>query len=88
MNTIEVKLFGAFKKYIPNGKIQIQVQTGTPISELKNIIEKEIKKQAPQFSDHHLILESALANAEEILSEAAVITNETALAYLPPVCGG
>lgn len=88
MTTIEVRLFGAFRKYISSGIIHISLNEVCQISEFRMKVLEQIQKESPLFEDTNLILESALANDHEILSETAIVAPGDKLAFLPPVCGG
>ena len=88
MKTIEVKLFGAFRKYIPQGTVNIDIDKPCTVTEFKNIFFQQIIKINPDFVDIDLVCESALANEQQILEENANIEGNLKLAFLPPVCGG
>lgn len=88
MNEIEIKLFGAFRKYVPSGYLKIQAMDNLTVIEIKEIIKMTLQKQIPGFSEVDLISESALATETEVLSEDMIIDLGHHLALLPPVCGG
>ncbi len=88
MSTIRVRLFGAFRKYIPSGVISITIDRPCGTTEIKSKILQQIKSENANFCDDLLIAESALANEKEILFEDAMVDNSAQLALLPPVCGG
>jgi molybdopterin converting factor small subunit len=88
MNEVEVRLFGAFRKYIPEGRLKITISQSCDVETFKEKIRLRIKESAPGFSDENLISESALANENEILAEDGVVHAGEMLALLPPVCGG
>lgn len=88
MKTIEVRLFGAFRKYIPSGVIQITVDKPSAATEIKLKILQQIQIEFPTFKEESLIHESALANEKEILYEDMIVNESHQLALLPPVCGG
>lgn len=88
MNEIEIKLFGAFRKYVPSGRIKIQVLNQFTVLQLKEKINSVLQEQVPGFNEPSLVYESALATETEVLNEDALISNQRNLALLPPVCGG
>lgn len=81
MIEINVKFFGAFRKY--GEKISFSVPSGASVQDVKKKLAAELK-----LSDPALINDSAIANDNEIISADAVFTKDSNLAILPPVCGG
>ncbi|MCC7406118.1 MAG: MoaD/ThiS family protein [Bdellovibrionales bacterium] len=88
MKQVEVRLFGAFRRYIPDGRIQITLDEPCSIPVFKTALFSQLQKLNPEFSDLNLVLESALADENIILTEPSVIDATRQLALLPPVCGG
>lgn len=91
MNHVKVKVFGAFRNYIPDGVIEVHLPTGISVLDAKNRIALEIRKRAPNFSNDSLIQDSALGNEDGIFSENQTLgqfEQKSVLALLPPVCGG
>jgi molybdopterin converting factor small subunit len=88
MKKINVRLFGAFRKYIPSGTLEIEVDELTNVKSFKELIGVSLKNTCPTFNDNSLLEESAVSNSEEILSEETLVITQIDLAILPPVCGG
>lgn len=91
MNAVTIKVFGAFRKYVPSGELKINLDSELSVPAIKERIAKEIRAIAPGFNDEGLIADSALGNAQGIFSESQTLTSlqgEEVLALLPPVCGG
>lgn len=88
MKEIEIKLFGAFRKYVPTGKIKLPIDRPYTALQLKNKIHKALQEQIPNYAEPNLVFESALATEVEVLSEETVVSEMSHLALLPPVCGG
>lgn len=88
MKQVEVRLFGAFRKYVPGGRIQIAIDEQCSIPVFKTALFSQLQKINPEFSDLNLVLESVLADENIILTESSVIDATRQLALLPPVCGG
>ena len=88
MKEIEIKLFGAFRKYVPTGKIKLQIDQQYTALQLKEKIQQTLQRQIPDYSEPCLVFESALATESEVLSEDALVGETSNLALLPPVCGG
>ena len=85
---IEIQLFGAFRKFSSKNPMILHVPAGMNISEIRKKIRLELEQLNPGFNQNDLINESALADEEEVLAEDFVVSKETSLALLPPVCGG
>lgn len=88
MKDIEIKLFGAFRKYVPSGMISVSLVEPILVSSLKQHVVKALLEIDPKFQETTLIFESALATESRILNDGELTSGETSLALLPPVCGG
>lgn len=88
MKEIEIKLFGAFRKYVPAGKIKLQLDRQCSALEFKEKIHQALRLQFPNYTEASLVFESALATNSEVLTEETMIDGHGNLALLPPVCGG
>jgi hypothetical protein len=88
MKEIEIRLFGAFRRYVPAGKISLRIDCPLTARQLKEKIQEALQSQVPGFSESSLIAESALATETAVLGEEDVVTDLHGLALLPPVCGG
>lgn len=78
---ITIKLFGAFRKY--GQALDLVLPAGSSVQDVKVLLAGKLES-----NDAALVAESALANDNEILSGTEVFNDDTALAILPPVCGG
>lgn len=85
--TVQVSLFGAFRSFCNEPTIDVVLPSGVKIPEIKAAL-KSVLKHNPAFNSEALVDESVLADDREILPEDAVLTRNTSLAILPPVCGG
>jgi molybdopterin converting factor small subunit len=81
MIQIEIKFFGAFRKY-EKGRVPLFVNLQEPITV------EEVKLALKEQLGDPLIDDSALANETRVLSAKAVLTSSCSLSLLPPVCGG
>lgn len=88
MSTVNVSLFGAFRKYIPSGEMLIDIGDVCSVGEFRQKIAARIRELSPDFMDVNLLSESVLANDVEILEESAQVKAGDRVAFLPPVCGG
>lgn len=79
MKLIQVRLFGAFRKYQP--EITLEIALNATVQDLKETL-------LNLFDDKKLIMESAIADEKQILLPQELIGSRTWLAVLPPVCGG
>jgi molybdopterin converting factor small subunit len=78
---INMRLFGAFRKY--GESVDFTVPKGSTAEAVKTRLAEVLA-----LADPVLIRDSALANDNEIIDGAAVLTGDSRLAILPPVCGG
>ena len=78
--TIHMHLFGAFRKF--GDEVRLQVPAGASVSLIKERLGLALGGQGT------LIRDSVLADEQRILPDAFVITGDTRLSILPPVCGG
>ncbi len=88
MKEIEIKLFGAFRKYVPTGKIILQIKDISTVKLLKEKVQEKLLEQSLEYKGQNLVFESALATETEILRDEELVDGKTSLALLPPVCGG
>ncbi len=79
--TIDMRLYGAFRKY--SDHVRLIVAQGAPVAEVKKALCGVL---GPQSLD--LVLDSAIANDHEILPPGFIIESDVSLSILPPVCGG
>jgi molybdopterin converting factor small subunit len=78
---ITIRLFGAFRAY--GESVTFRAASGISVHDVKERLGKELG-----LKDAALIYDSALANDDEIIGGNAVLTQDSLLAILPPVCGG
>lgn len=89
MIDIEVRLFGAFRRYEKDGpRIQLSVPVGTTVEQVKEQLALELRARFPAFSDDTLIRVSAIADDRSVLDSKSTLSKSCSLAILPPVCGG
>ncbi len=88
MNDIEIRLFGAFRKYVSSGSVKVCIPSQFTVAQLKEIVKCELQRQSSEFTDYNLVYESAVATESEVLAEDDMVKDLRHLALLPPVCGG
>ncbi len=88
MSQIRIRLFGAFRKFVPSGRLELYVKEGLTAKQLKAEIQSALESQTSEYLGSTLVFESALATESEVLSEDCLIDEKMELALLPPVCGG
>jgi molybdopterin converting factor small subunit len=85
MNTVKVKLFGAFRKFGNGHELEIELEKPCSLLEFKMLLALQL---GPAFNQDRLLQESAFGNACEILQNGAMVHPGETVAILPPVCGG
>jgi molybdopterin converting factor small subunit len=89
MLRIDVRLFGALRKYANGAEISLEVPSGTTVSGLRSYLGDALRRGGAAFADQPLLDASVLADEEQILDDAqALVADRISLAVLPPVCGG
>jgi molybdopterin converting factor small subunit len=92
MIRVQVKLFGAFRKFaVPGDSVQavtLELLGPTSVQDLREHLALKLASLGTGFDDRCLVAESAFANEESVLDEQTLINGDTVLAILPPVCGG
>lgn len=84
----KIKFFGVLRKFGDDrGYYITTLLPGMTAEKLKTQLKSELTQKFPNF-DGALIDESALASESEVLSKFSVISNDSDIALLPPVCGG
>lgn len=89
MIEIEVRLFGAFRKYQQKGNIlRFQARDDIDVISLKRLLSEHLQSQYPGDAIEALVGESAIADDVRVLPENHVFDRNCTLQILPPVCGG
>ena len=88
MIKIKVTTFGALGSLTISKPLIIEAEEGVRLAEVRQELEKIIKKDFPEFGDFQSLEKSALANMEEVLNNNHVFIKDDDLAILPPICGG
>jgi molybdopterin converting factor small subunit len=87
---VDVRLFGAFRKYAPDA-VSLEVPRGTTVAALRQRLAAALRREWPTFHEQGLLDVSVFADDERILADdeqVGVDARRVALAILPPVCGG
>jgi molybdopterin converting factor small subunit len=85
---LKVELFGAFRQYTDHEYLEISLNPGSTIQDLRQTFEQALQAICPETSVGDLIAASAFADVESILDERSRFERDMTLAVLPPVCGG
>jgi molybdopterin converting factor small subunit len=88
---VQIKLFGAFRKYATGSDLSFDVPRGTPVSALRRRVGDALRRTFPTFSEDGLLACSVLADDRRVLEDGEPIgggRDHVTLAVLPPVCGG
>lgn len=83
MKTVKIciRFFGSFRRL--GESVSVDVPKNTDIQTLKKILTEKLGK-----TEEKLIHDSAFADRESILKKDFILTQDTTLSILPPVCGG
>jgi len=83
METVKIciRFFGSFRRL--GESVSVDVPQNTDIQTLKKILTEKLGK-----AEEKLIHDSAFADRESILKKDFILTQDTILSILPPVCGG
>jgi sulfur-carrier protein len=88
---VDVRLFGAFRKYSTTALVSLDVPRGTRVAVLRELVGAALRRDCPAFHEQELLEASAVADDERILPDEQPIgvgVDRVSLAVLPPVCGG
>lgn len=84
---IEVRLFGAFREYVPDALVQLEVADGASVGDVRAALERHGCAHWPGFQPA-LLQRSALASDSSVLRDAEPLPADGRMAVLPPVSGG
>ncbi len=89
MIEIEMRLFGAFRKY-QQKSVFLKLEAPASVDQVKIALAKRLAEVSPAFgkNEEKLIQDSAIANDQEILLPHLMLHQSCCLSILPPVCGG
>ncbi len=87
MAKVTIRLFGAFRNYISDESVSLEIEETTTAREVRKSLENYFIKNAQNF-DSKIIEESMLATDNAVLNLDDKIPVGETLAILPPVCGG
>jgi len=78
---VTLRLFGSFRRH--GDTIGLSLPPGGTAAQVKERLARILPPE-----DAGLVRESVLADEHEIIGDDAVLSRDTVLAILPPVCGG
>lgn len=84
---VTVRLFGALSEYADPPQVDLQLDAGATVGELRARLGEYLQANAPGFRES-LLRASAFADSRRVLREAEPIPGDGQLAVLPPVSGG
>lgn len=84
---IEVRLFGAFKSWFPEGRARLELPAEADVSDLRAALSRHLVSLRPDFDDG-LVKVSAVGSNERILHDSDSLGGLEMVALLPPVSGG
>lgn len=86
--SIDLKVFGALRRYVPGGTVKLEVEPGMTVDALREKLRRDLGGNEAGFSDGGLLDSTAFANNERVLDNDEVIDGIAHISALPPVCGG
>lgn len=88
MRKVELRLFGAFRKFSAHPSIEIQVPERSTVAEFRSLLPSALAGPSGAEVVAALVSQSAIASETEILLDESYLPAQGSLAILPPVCGG
>lgn len=87
---IRVRLFGAFRRWSPDGELRLSAPPGTGAAALRALLLSALERLDAGFDARALVASSAMADESRLLDEGWSVPGggPVELAILPPVCGG
>jgi molybdopterin converting factor small subunit len=85
---LQIRLFGAFRQFHTD-PVALTIATGSTAQAIKVALGLELQRlSAGAFTETALLSQSVLATENSVLEDSTLLTEDTQLAILPPVCGG
>ena len=78
---IQVRFFGAFRKFGNGQNISVTLPSASTVSDLKGVLSKTLKAG-------DLVQKSAFADETRVLRDDELLQGKSTISVLPPVCGG
>jgi molybdopterin converting factor small subunit len=88
MNSVQIRLFGAFRNYSNESEITVETDSALSLQEVKAGLLKKLSVSGKEDAIQTLLSQSAVANETRVLGESELVLPGMKLAILPPVCGG
>ncbi len=85
---IEINMFGILSSFSGDEPLILNIPSGSNIKEILDVLKINLVNKFPEFNHHKVLDASVFADEKEILKKDHIITKDTNLAILPPVCGG
>ncbi len=85
---IEINMFGILSNFSGNEPLILSVPSGSNIKEILDVLKSNLANKFPDFKHQKVLDASVFADEKEVLKQDHIITKNTNLAILPPVCGG
>ena len=88
MLNIEVRLYGAFREYSQDPWLRLQIEVGTGLIQLREMVRCRLEALQPGSFPADLLAQSVFADETDILPMQTSFTASQKLSLIPPVCGG
>jgi molybdopterin converting factor small subunit len=83
-----LRLFGEFRNFTDSAEIEVPVNDGFTVEDLKSQAAVQLGKLRPGYDLERLLSRSAVADENRILDPKELIGDHRWFALLPPVSGG
>ena len=87
MKQVEVQLFGAFREFEPQARVQLALADDARVGDVRNALAAHATEHWPPSSPK-LLAHSAFASEHAVLRESDPVPADGKMAVLPPVSGG
>lgn len=84
---IELRLFGAFRDYVPSARVHLEVADDARVADVRAALDAHGRAHWPGFQPA-LLQRSALASDDAVLRDHESVPRDGRMAVLPPVSGG
>jgi len=84
---IEVRLFGAFRDYMPSAIVELEVADDARVGDVRAALDDFGRAHWPRFQPA-LLQRSALASDSVVMRDHEPVPHDGRMAVLPPVSGG
>jgi molybdopterin converting factor small subunit len=88
MLSIELRLYGAFRDYTADPKLNFELEHGSELESLRDLVRARLEALCPGTDPGDLLAQSVFADEHDILPRDTRFQSSQKLSLIPPVCGG